>query len=127
MTIPYNAADRSMLKYLKDNLVFSESGDCNEEWYTSGSKLTNEPRVNSKDLTVLIKTINQVIYVDFERIDKLNKYLKNVAILVNLLSLPITWDLPSGLQITQSYLRSKTISITPFAYSKIKLNLKKTL
>lgn len=116
-----------MLKYLKENLQLVENSDLKdkEEWYTTDCK--NDAKVNTKDLSLFIKTINSVIYVYFERIYKLTKYLKNIANFFNLLNLPITWDLPSGLQITQSYLRSKTISITPFTYSKTKLNSKKTL
>lgn len=50
-----------------------------------------------------------------------------MAVLLNLLELPITWTLPSGLTIKQSYLETKSTSIAPFMHSKIKLNLKVTV
>ena len=49
--------------------------------------------------------------------------MKNVAKLFNTLNLPITWNLPSGLKISQSYLATDTKEIRPFSYSKTKLIL----
>jgi len=43
---------------------------------------------------------------------------------MNLLELPITWSLPSGIIIKQSYLEHKSTSIKPFLYSKVKLTLR---
>ena len=50
-----------------------------------------------------------------------------MAELLNILELPITWTLPTGLTIRQSYLQTKTTTITPFSYSKVKLNMKVTI
>lgn len=65
--------------------------------------------------------------VILKKVKKLSKYLTNIAKLFNALNMPITWYLPSGLKIHQSYLQTKTISISPFTYSKIKINLNTTL
>lgn len=42
------------------------------------------------------------------------KYLRNIATIMTLLGLPIVWNLPHGLVVRQSYLETKSISITPF-------------
>ena len=75
----------------------------------------------------MISSLQYIISNDFEKIRKLIKYLKNIATLLNLLELPITWTLPTGLTIKQSYLETKSTTITLFMYSKIKLNLKVTI
>ena len=47
-----------------------------------------------------------------------------MAEILHTLWLPITCSLPTGFTIKQSYLESKSTTITPFMLSKIKLNLK---
>lgn len=54
------------------------------------------------------------------------KYLRNIATIMTLLGLPIVWNLPHGLVVRQSYLETKSISITPFIYSKVKINIQMT-
>lgn len=49
--------------------------------------------------------------------------MRNIAKLFNALNLPITWNLPSGLKISQSYLTVGSKDIRPFSYSKTKLVL----
>lgn len=61
------------------------------------------------------------------RLKKWTKYIKNVANLFYSLSIPITWSLPNGLTIYQSYLTTKNTTITPFMYSKTKITLKQSI
>lgn len=131
MTIPYNSSARSMKKYITDSLFKvdyeEEEEDEYEEnksyWYSSSEKLS-KPFINDKDIWLLISTLKCIIEKDFVKIRNLIKYLKNIANLFNTLELPISWALPTGLTITQSYLESRSSSRTPFRYSKVKLNLK---
>lgn len=123
MTIPYNSTERAMREYLKnelEQLEYYKESKC--YWYVS--KEGGSHRINSNDITLLISIISKIIKHDFSKVNKLIKYLRNVAKLFNFLNLPIYWALPSGLKIYQSYLESKSITINPFSYSKVKLNLK---
>jgi len=121
MTIPYNASNRSMKKYFLDELTIKERKD-DTTWYSDIKD--SEHCINSNDATLLIKSIEDTLVNDYAKINKLRKYLKNIAKLFNTLNMPITWNLPSGLIVNQRYLETKTTSISPFAYSKSKLNLK---
>ncbi len=126
MTIPYNSSIRAMRKYISDSLVLIDMKDSNSEnvnWYSSSENNTKFI-INNKDISLLTACLVNIIQNDFEKIKKLIKYLKNIATLFSILELPISWTLPTGLTIKQSYLESKSTSITPFMYSKIKLNLK---
>lgn len=78
-------------------------------------------------LALLVQSLWNIIFKDFIKIKNLSKYLLNVATLLNVLELPITWALPTGLEVKQSYLETKSTSITPFMHSKIKINLKVTI
>lgn len=123
MTIPYNAGVRSMIDYLKDELEEIKY-DKNLKGYWYCNKDSPDNLINSNDVSLLVNIINNIIKKEFTKINKLIKYLRNVAGLFHKLNLPIYWVLPSGLEIYQSYLESKSITISPFSYSKVKLNLK---
>lgn len=126
MTIPYNVSVRQMQKYISECLTPIESlKDGKIIWYSTSDKDKN--LINTKDISLLIHCLNKIINEDFEKIKKLSKYLKNIATLFITLNLPITWTLPTGLTIKQSYLETISTSITPFMYSKIKINLKVTV
>lgn len=128
MTIPYNSSTNSMKKYIAESLSFVEY-DGTYSWYTASNdtEADNKLTINNKDIFLLIRSLQNIITNDFEKIKKLGKYLKNIASLLNTLELPITWTLPTGLTIKQSYLKTTSTPITPFMYSKIKLNLKVTV
>ena len=123
MTLPYNASASSQTKYLVEDL---HAFDCDKEtkimWY-SGCENNSKPRINSRGAYLVVSSIKYVIHRDFEKINKLSKYLKNIAKLLNILELPITCRLPTGLTVIQSYMQTITTSITPFAYSKTRLNI----
>lgn len=104
------------VRYDEDNKVF---------WYSDNSNNT-DMLINDNDCRLLITCITNIIFNDFEKIKKLSKYLMNVAKLFNTIELPITWNLPHGLTITQSYMQTITSYITPFIYSKTKLNFKRS-
>ena len=125
MTIPYNSSTRAMKKYLADTLVKLE---CSTEKTTLYSSCENgKLKISSEDLYLLISTLKSVIKNDFEKNKKLGKYLTNVAGILYALGLPITWTLPTGFTIKQSYLETKSTSNKPFTYSKTKINLKVSL
>lgn len=88
-------------------------------WFT---RLINTSQLH--DINLLTSIIKQVLLHHYVKIRNLVKYLNNVAKLFNALELPISWVLPTGLVVKQSYLQVKTTSISLFMFSKIKLNLK---
>lgn len=123
MTIPYNSSAWSQKKYLVEDLhSFDYDKESKIMWYSYTAQNT-EPRINTKDAFLVVSDVKYIIYRDFEKIKKLSKYLTNIAMLFNALELPITWRLPTGLTVIQSYLQNVTTSITPFTYSKTRLNL----
>ena len=121
MTMPYNSSFKSMNNYVADSLTMLDRADENRIWYTTNER--SDKAINDRDISLLITCLKYIIDNDFHKIKKLSKYLKNVATLINLLELPITWTLSTGLSIKQSYLETNSLSLTPFMYSKIKVNL----
>ena len=82
--------------------------------------------INDRDIYLLGKTINDIINKDFPKITKLSDYLLNVADICNSLAIPISWALPHGLHINQSYLLTKTATIKPFTFIKSSFKLRVT-
>lgn len=90
MTIPYNSTSASQREYLVEDLyAFDYDKKTHNMWY-SGKEDNSEPRINSRDASLVVSSIKYVIYRDFEKIKKLSKYLTNIAKLFNVLELPIT-------------------------------------
>ena len=129
MTIPYNVSTRNMINYIKESLYkvsedkLSEQDIKNKVNLYSATQVTNKPYVSDEDISVLVDDIRSIIFDGFEKIKKLVKYLKNVATVLGYLELPIVWSLPHGLIVTQSYLKTESISIKPFLYNKSKVNI----
>lgn len=148
MTIPYNASLRSIVKYLKDTLKICEFNEEEYEIYKENAKLRKDKRIkeikpiirwfglsdqvipkrmiNDRDIYLLGKAINDIINKDFPKITKLSDYLLNVADICNSLGIPISWALPHGLHINQSYLLTKTATIKPFTFVKSSFKLRVT-
>ena len=130
MTVPYSVSHRSMQKYIRDNLNrVSYDEETGLSWFTdryeeSEKDVDKFSSINNKDISLLASLINHIIFHDFEKIKRLSIYLKNIIRLCNRINFPITWNLPTGLKISQSYLKTTTTSISPFYYSKTKLNFK---
>lgn len=148
MTIPYNAQIPTIVNYLKEALVLvdkttiikkvrvpiegqvkikekrikKEEAEKEMDLYWYSIEGTNAS-ISSNDITFLVKIIKDIIFKDFTKIERLTIYLKNIAKLCTLLNVAITWNLPQGLQVKQSYLDYKTSQIKLFSFSKNKLNI----
>ena len=123
MTIPYNASQQNMRKYISNNLYLVEKeSDDTIEWFSKCEKLT-KPFINNKDISLLVSCIYKIIHGDFEKIKKLMKYLRNIATVLTLIGIPIVWTLPHGLTVRQSYLEVKSASIRPFTHKRVKINI----
>ncbi len=126
MTIPYNSSAQSRKKYLVDSLAMIYKDDNDMCWY-SDSESNSKNAINTDDLYLLLRCVSSIVENDFPKIQKLCKYLSNVAKILSMLELPITWTLPTGLTVKQSYLETRSTTITPFMYSKVKLTLSVTV
>jgi len=136
MTLPYNASILSVARYIKDQLKKCEytveeieemkkkDGDKVIAWYGMSNQIEPKRLINDNDIILLAKTIYEIIYRDFPKIKKLSEYLFNVAKICDKLRIPISWSLPHGLHIHQSYLLTTSSKIKPFAYSESSLTLK---
>lgn len=133
MTKPYNAAKNTIVKYVKEALLFVKKDEIISHvngveqtkyimWYSLEENDKNI--INNHDIDVLVGLIDEIIYKDFLRISKLIDYLRNVASLCCKLNVPISWSLPHGLNIKQSYLEVKTTRVSVFNFSKTRLNIK---
>lgn len=119
MTIPYNSTQFTQVVYIKDSLIEEE---INGEWWYH-DKSNKSIKISTKDIFLLIKIISNIVFKDYPKISKMSQYLKNVSKLMSALSLPIYWYLPNGLNVYQSYLEVKSTTISPFTFSKVRLNI----
>lgn len=119
MTIPYNSTQYTQVSYIKESLIEEE---INGEWWYH-DKSNKSIKISTKDIFLLIKIISNIVFIDYPKISKMSYYLKNVSKLMSALSLPIYWSLPNGLNVYQSYLEVKSTTISPFTFSKVRLNI----
>ncbi len=93
-------------------------------WFGLSDQVIPKRMITDRDIDLLGKAINNIINKDFPKITKLSDYLLNVADTCNSLGIPISWALPHGLHIKQSYLLTKTATIKPFTYIKSSFKLR---
>jgi DNA-directed RNA polymerase, mitochondrial len=135
MTKPYNAKDKTLVKYILDTLILNHTenkiitdNDGNEKtinikWYKINKDSPDQNLVNRSDVELLVKSINDIIYINYPNIKLLSIYLNEIAKIFNKLNLPIIWRLPSGLMISQKYMQKHTTRIKPFSYLNTSLSL----
>ena len=123
MVKPYNATSYQMVNYIKEQFECSlvQQSKENESLKQSSlysnsqsflnnkkvvfiSKNNKEVKLTNNDLFLLVKTIEKIIYTEFPKLQEFNNYLKEVATICTRLNMTISWSLPSGLNVNQSYL-----------------------
>jgi DNA-directed RNA polymerase len=114
MTKVYNVTHFSMAQYIKEEFDYMEDNLNNENWYVY--KQNPNLKLKGKDIYLLTKGIDYVIYSNFDKYNKLSVYLKEIANLCVKLQIPILWILPTGLKVIQSYVTTKEIKVKPFKY-----------
>lgn len=122
MTVPYNASHRSIKKHIISTLPVVDSTDNKLTWYGDSNCMNSI--INDKDIDVMVNIIFDILLKEHINIEKLVKYLRTVGLLFGKLNLPIVWTLPSGLQVSQSYLQTHSIKVIPFSHSRITLNIR---
>jgi len=134
MNKPYNATDWTLVHYIRDTLVFDHSEkilllnkEGQPEYDYEGNPLFDKTSLykidkNSKnyvkyaDLYLLVKNIDEILFVKYPKIKELTKYFHDIAEILNKLNLPIIWRLPSGLIVTQKYMQKRSIQVKPFTH-----------
>jgi DNA-dependent RNA polymerase len=127
MTIPYNVTVPKMIDYIQESFELCEELNKDitvyeELWY----QLPGDPKViiKQKDFTVIAMGIKEILNNDIFKLNKLLKYLKDIAKICTTLAIPIPWSLPSGIIVKQSYLATKDVRLKPFTFSKNSFLLK---
>jgi DNA-directed RNA polymerase len=129
MNKPYNATTRTLTNYVKYLLEYKYSDEVKmldkkgkeimykRGWYSMRSEaLVNLQLVNHSDIELLVKSIENIIYVKYPKIKELNVYLRKIVVILNKLNLPVFWKLPTGLVVSQNYLVKKFKKVEPFTY-----------
>jgi len=134
MNRPYNATNRTLASYVRDLLVYDRTDEISEyddsgvlkvirkSWYKISEESINNC-VNFNDLELLVKCIDEIIYVKYPKIKLLTSYFHDIGLILNKLNLPIIWRLPHGLKVSQKYMMKHTLKINPFTYLSNTLSL----
>jgi DNA-directed RNA polymerase len=95
--------------------------------YICSGKDNKKIQLSSREIYKIASIINDQIFVIFPSLNNIYNYFIELAKLTVKTGLPLTWITPSGLKITQNYLKSKKkiVSVSIFGKSK-KLILKET-
>lgn len=68
-------------------------------------------KLNSSDIAKIAQIINEQIFVLFPSLNYIYSYFIDITKLMIKLNIPVSWFTPSGMKITQHYLRSKQTSV----------------
>jgi DNA-dependent RNA polymerase len=135
MTIPYNASHSTLVDYVLKTFEYSHGERVtivNKEcdlvdrylgWYKTINYKGEIHLFNYDDIDLLVKYMNEIIYVNYTKIKLLTKYLVDICQVLNNLNLPVIWRLPTGLEISQKYMKKYTKNIKPFKNLKTALSL----
>lgn len=100
MTKPYNAKDKTLVKYVQDTLAYVKSESItikgsdgldvprNISWYKINDS-NNDNLINYNDVELLVRCMNEILYIQYPKLKILSDYLKDIAKLHNKLNLPI--------------------------------------
>ncbi len=121
MTIPYNATSKKMVDDLTNHLKVDYINGV--AWFSHPSDLDSTKKLNYKDLYLLVSSLKGHIDSIAPKVFGLRRYLEEIAKICTKLETHITWSLPNGLEVRQSYMKEKTVNIKPFSYSSSKISL----
>jgi DNA-directed RNA polymerase len=116
-----------MINYILDDFISSENYETiiNKEGISETKKnilysYKADPRIQlvHRDIEILSKSIDIVIYTTFPKLFDFNSYLKKIAEICYRLSITIPWRLPTGLNIYQEYISTTSVKLKPFIFKK---------
>jgi hypothetical protein len=85
MVKPYNASSYQIANYIKENLVFNKVDK--SIYYTIPGN--DDIKLTNKDISVLTRSIDRVIYDEFPKLKGFVQYLKTIAKICSILNIPI--------------------------------------
>lgn len=98
-----------------------------KDYYYAPTKLGLKVLLSAQDLSKIAQIINIQIFLNFPSLNNIYNYLINISKLMNKLDLPLNWTTTAGLNITQRYLKKKTIKIKLSLFQKTKTLIYKEL
>lgn len=105
MTKVYNVSVIGIADQLRS--IFTKIKKNNEIFYLIPTNNNNFVEVSYEDLYILAKLINDQIFKSLPSLNDVYNYFKEIINLICKINIPVVWFTPSGLKITQHYLRSK--------------------
>lgn len=135
MTKPYNAKTLTSANYIKDSFEVLPVTDKDLHLkkikqvikpvykYKYAVNKDNKNYVYFEDILLLVSCINEIIHFNYPRIKFLSEYLKDIVVILNKLNLPVMWNLPSGLEISQQYKVKHSKQIRPFQFLSTAISL----
>lgn len=116
----HNTIRDNLYEKMEEGLINGTQKKGKSEYYAPG--IEGKVLLTRKDIYKIAEIINDQIFVTFPSLNFIYTYFLDIAKLMLKLNLPLTWITPSGIKITQNYLKSKTTKLA------IKLfGVKKTL
>lgn len=118
MTITYNVSVFGISQQIKSSLEKVKVGNT---WHYKTIGIDNkELLLSSKDIYQIAKMTKSKLFKNYPSLGLIYQYFIDVAKLLNILNLPISWITPSGLVITQDYLKSKVKKLSLTMANKTK-------
>ena len=121
MTNSYNAGTETLVKNIQVNLV-GPFGEGVDTYYTYKDY---DVKIYREDLWRFVITMKHVLGRETPKIVQLSKYLSSVVSICTKLCLPIPWNLPSGVEIVESYEIEKKSTLKAFSFIKSKYSFRK--
>ena len=120
MTKSYNAGIPKQVSQLISNL--DERSEGKTKYYTY--KDNNDIKFKREDIVVFVMAIKSVIANESPRITALSKYLDGIVSICTKLNIPVPWNLPSGVEIMESYETENSKSFKAFFFVNTRYTFK---
>lgn len=109
---------KELIKSLKKNKLNRNN---NNDTYFRAPGIDNKPVfLSRKDIFIIANIINDQIFVVYPSLNNIYSYFLEISKLMIRLGTPITWITPTGIRITQHYLKSKQSVISTKLFNKTK-------
>nr|YP_010194655.1 hypothetical protein LK112_mgp17 [Conidiobolus taihushanensis]QZZ81394.1 hypothetical protein [Conidiobolus taihushanensis] len=119
MTIPYNVTKYTIRAYLVEHFTPKLNTDSNiKSKYIYLLNEYGENFITDMDLTKLCDCLYNILYKYSPQLKNLVDYFSKITIMMNELNIPIIWNTPSGLKITQKYVKMETKRVSSTVYKK---------
>lgn len=119
MTISYGVT----IKGISDQLIkehFTSLGKINDITMYQSNKKVGDVILSFNEIYMLSTIIYKSLFIEHPMLNELVNYLRSMVKLLNSLNLPIVWLTPSGLLITQKYMKFESERFTTKIFSKRK-------